>query len=484
MTTSFEASEKRTMAREEVSSPMVEGGLRSSEVTTATEPPPLYFLETATSSSTSSSTPMQTPMQTSTTTSLTTPPTPTTTTTMQQTRTTMELSTLDTADEHYESVLVCEDIPEHVQSPSLFFTSSPTTTMSRREAPQPRRRPPPPPTEDQFEKVSVLGVGSFGRVVLSKYENRHYAVKRIAASKLTAAKHYERTKTERDVLIDLTGHPHIVELYFAYRTATHFALVFEYCPGGELFHHLSKRKYFASDVVAFYIAELALALAFAHSRGVVYRDVKPENCLLDARGHLKLADFGLAKRNVFDHYDGATSVCGTLEYIAPEILKKKNRGYGTAVDYWSLGVLTFELLCGRTPWHSKNKKKLFHDIKKAPLKIPSRVKSNEAALFCAQLIRRDPELRLHTLEHVKKHAFFASNNVSLDTVSDANEPPIQPCKPKRLCFFWNVGGFDQAYWYNFDLKFSTLPVRDHADELVLPPDVPDPRNDPGWDFAR
>mmetsp|Transcript_14799 Transcript_14799/g.59258 ORF Transcript_14799/g.59258 Transcript_14799/m.59258 type:complete len:549 (-) Transcript_14799:172-1818(-) len=337
------------------------------------------------------------------------------------------------------------------------------------------------PGDGDFERLSVLGVGSFGRVVLCRYRGDRYAVKLVAYTKLTNPKHLERTLVERDVLAETleAGHAHVVDLVFAYRTPYHFALVFEFCPGGELFHQLAKYRTLDAKTSAFYAAELLLALDHAHSRGVVYRDVKPENCLLDDRGHLKLADFGLAKRDVFHRFEGAHSVCGTLEYMAPDVLVKAVRGYGTAVDLWGLGIWTYELLTGHPPWRATDKKKLFRDIRFANLRIPPSMPIS-AAVFVAQLVRRHPRDRLTDAAALKTHTFFSENGYDLETISTHADPPLDPCGRLRGC------RRRQPEYYNFDLKFARLPVADQPDEVTPAEDQQLTAADdvPGWDFAR
>jgi serine/threonine protein kinase len=146
----------------------------------------------------------------------------------------------------------------------------------------------------------------------------------------------EHTRTERSVL-GYVRHPFVVGLQMAFQTRDKLFFVLDYCAGGELFCHLQRLGKFAEPRARFYTAELVLALAHVHALGVVYRDLKPENVLLDARGHVRLTDFGLSKEGVTLHAKGAHSFCGTPEYLAPEILAR--RGHGRAVDWWSLGAL-------------------------------------------------------------------------------------------------------------------------------------------------
>ena len=205
-------------------------------------------------------------------------------------------------------------------------------------------------------------------------------------------KQFDRALDERAILATLE-HPHVVKLHFAFRVKGHAVLGFEYCAGGELFHHLCKKRVLDAKATAFYGAEIALALQCAHEAGVVYRDVKPENCFLDHRGHLKLGDFGLARAGVTSPFRGAHSVCGTPEYMAPDVLARKPSGYGTAVDWWGLGVCCYELLTGLPAWYTSDRRKLFDRIRSAPLRLPPSVPP-EAGACVAALLRRHPKQRL------------------------------------------------------------------------------------------
>ena len=143
-------------------------------------------------------------------------------------------------------------------------------------------------------------------------------------------------------------------------------MVFDYIPGGELFQHLKNTEYFPEERARFYAAEILLALEFIHNKHIVYRDLKPENVMLDAEGHIKLTDFGLAKELEESH--GVTNTfCGTDEYLAPEIIL--NQGYNESVDIWGLGILLYEMLTGWAPWQDDNRKALFEKILNAPLDL-------------------------------------------------------------------------------------------------------------------
>jgi serine/threonine protein kinase len=215
-------------------------------------------------------------------------------------------------------------------------------------------------------------------------------MKILKKSHLVRRRQIERTRTERKVL-SAVNHPFIMKLHYAFQSPDKLYLVLDYCPGGELFFHLSRFRRFPERVARFYAAELLLALGHLHKRGIIYRDLKPENVLLDADGHVKLGDFGLAKAGIRHAYEGATSMCGTPEYMAPEVLAQQ--GHGFCVDYWGLGMLTYEMMTGLPPWYTTDRAKLFRRLRSAPLDIPPYF-SAQSASFTSALLERNPRRRL------------------------------------------------------------------------------------------
>lgn len=207
-------------------------------------------------------------------------------------------------------------------------------------------------TPGDFELLRVLGQGSFGKVFLVRKltgadAGTLYAMKVLKKAYLKV-KDRLRTKMERNILAAIR-HPFIVKLHYAFQTEGKLYLILEFLRGGDLFTRLSKEVMFTEDDVKFYLAELALALDHLHKLGIIYRDLKPENILLDEDGHIQLTDFGLSKESIFDDDDRkAFSFCGTVEYMAPEVVNR--RGHGTAADWWSFGVLMYEMLTGSLPF--------------------------------------------------------------------------------------------------------------------------------------
>ena len=233
---------------------------------------------------------------------------------------------------------------------------------------------------DDFELVRVIGKGSFGKVTLvrKKSDAKLYAMKVLAKQNIIKRKQVEHTRTERNVLGKL-NHPFIVKLHYAFQTEAKLYFVLDYAAGGELFFHLSRMKKFPEHMARFYSAEITLALDTMHDHGVVYRDLKPENILLDGEGHIKLADFGLAKEGVHEAAEGAHSLCGTPEYLSPEVLDRQ--GHGTAVDWWNLGMVLYEMLTGLPPWYTTDRDKLFERLRGAPLKFPFYVSRPAASII-------------------------------------------------------------------------------------------------------
>ncbi|XP_057557180.1 ribosomal protein S6 kinase alpha-1 isoform X6 [Hippopotamus amphibius kiboko] len=216
-----------------------------------------------------------------------------------------------------------------------------------------------------------------------------------------------RTKMERDILADV-NHPFVVKLHYAFQTEGKLYLILDFLRGGDLFTRLSKEVMFTEEDVKFYLAELALGLDHLHSLGIIYRDLKPENILLDEEGHIKLTDFGLSKEAI-DHEKKAYSFCGTVEYMAPEVVNRQ--GHTHSADWWSYGVLMFEMLTGSLPFQGKDRKETMTLILKAKLGMPQFL-STEAQSLLRALFKRNPANRLGSgpdgAEEIKRHVFYST----------------------------------------------------------------------------
>lgn len=234
---------------------------------------------------------------------------------------------------------------------------------------------------DSFDIIRVVGKGSFGKVFLvrEKASSTLYAMKVLKKDYIIRKNQVEHTKTERNVL-GYVHHPFIVGLNMAFQTADKLFFVLDYCAGGELFFHLGRLGRFPEVQARFYTAQIVLAIEYVHSLDIIYRDLKPENVLLDHRGNVRLTDFGLSKEGVTDHASGANSFCGTPEYIAPEVLLRQ--GHGRAVDWWSTGALLYEMLSGLPPFYSRSREVMFEKIMKAELNFPSFLSEVILFSFC------------------------------------------------------------------------------------------------------
>ena len=216
---------------------------------------------------------------------------------------------------------------------------------------------------DDFRVLKVLGKGSFGTVVkvVQKSTDAVYAMKVMSKKELVKKKALRHIRRERSVL-EYVSHPFVVGLLHAFITEAKVYLVLEFCGGGDLHQHLmqSETGRFTEEQSRFYTAELVLALEYLHDLGVIYRDLKPENVLLDEDGHVRLADFGLCRAGVKDDV-GAQSFCGSPAYLSPEMVNRA--GHGQATDWWGLGVLLYEMATGDPPFQGRDIEGLFHDIK-------------------------------------------------------------------------------------------------------------------------
>lgn len=281
-----------------------------------------------------------------------------------------------------------------------------------------------------FDQLKVLGQGTYGKVLLvrERATGRLYAQKQLKkASMIVEEKKIQQTKTEKEILESIR-HPYIVKLFYAMQDQQKLYLILEYAQGGELFHHLATQAMLTEDVVSFYCAEMVLALIHLHVNvGVVYRDLKPENCLLDADGHLVLTDFGLSKVATDDAGQCKTFL-GTPEYMAPEVLKGESYDYG--VDWWSLGAVCYDLLTGSPPYPGNSYKMILNKIKRAKRPDFPFFVSADAQDIMTRLLRKEPKKRLGYKDFeqtIKKHRFFRKIDWKKLEVRDPSIiPPIQP----------------------------------------------------------
>lgn len=275
-----------------------------------------------------------------------------------------------------------------------------------------------------FEIITELGRGSFGEVymVIKKDTSVVYAMKVLRKDKIMGQNLVKYAMTERNVL-SYIKHPFIVGLNFAFQTSDKLFLILDYCSGGDLASHLRRERKFEEWRARVYICEIVLAFEELHKRDIIFRDLKPDNVVIDAEGHALLTDFGLSKEGVYDNYM-ARSFCGSVAYLAPEMLRRQ--GHGKAVDWYLLGVLLYEMMVGRPPYFSHNKEELFQNIQRGKLKIPSSLSPDVKSLL-RRLLQRDPAMRLGSgkrdAEEIKEHSFF--QNINWESVARRElKPPI------------------------------------------------------------
>lgn len=281
-------------------------------------------------------------------------------------------------------------------------------------------------TLEEFELLKVLGKGTFGKVILcrEKANNRFFAIKILKKSVIIAKDEVAHTLTESHVL-QTCRHPFLTELVYSFQTPDRLCFVMEYVNGGELFFHLSRERIFSEDRSRFYGGQILTALGYLHEQNIIYRDLKLENLLLDKEGHIKIADFGLCKESM--SYGALTKTfCGTPEYLAPEVLEDND--YGREVDWWSLGIVMYEMMCGRLPFYSRDHEILFEMILVEEVKFPRHL-SEPARTLLSGLLTKEPKRRIGSSEkdarEVMAHPFF----VHVDWVSLVEKRLPPPWKP-------------------------------------------------------
>lgn len=304
-----------------------------------------------------------------------------------------------------------------------------------------------------YKPLFVVGKGSFGKVVVAKQRKptepeQLVAIKSLSKLNMIHRNQALRVDTER-ICMERANSPFIVKLYGAFKTESTLYLVQDYCEAGELYFHLERIGLFTNKVAMFYAAECVLALEHLHSLGIAYRDLKPENIMLCADGHIKLVDFGLAKLGIFDCASGARSLVGTTEYLSPEMISK--RGHGFAVDWWSLGMVLYEMLSGLPPWYSEDKHEVVERITHQPLRFEGKM-SNSARNLLAGLLVKNPYKRLgskHGATDIKSHPYFDTIDWNLLATKQIKAPFIPKLKSSS----------DSKY---FDHCFTSLSVNEEV----------------------
>ncbi|XP_073707696.1 protein kinase C, delta a [Garra rufa] len=279
-------------------------------------------------------------------------------------------------------------------------------------------------TAEHFTFHKVLGKGSFGKVLLAELKgtSEWFAVKALKKDVVLMDDDVECTMVEKRVLALAWDNPFLTHLYSTFQTKEHLFFVMEYLNGGDLMFHIQEKGRFDLYRATFYGAEIVCGLQFLHSKGIIYRDLKLDNVMLDGDGHIKIADFGMCKENVFGD-NRATTFCGTPDYIAPEILLGQE--YSFSVDWWSFGVLVYEMLIGQSPFHGDDEDELFESIRMDTPHYPRWITVDTRDML-ERLFERDPSRRLGIVGNIRGHLFFKTVNW---TALERKEV-VPPFKPK------------------------------------------------------
>eukprot|EP00824_Muranothrix_gubernata_P024788 TRINITY_DN749_c0_g1_i2.p1 TRINITY_DN749_c0_g1~~TRINITY_DN749_c0_g1_i2.p1 ORF type:complete len:377 (+),score=48.73 TRINITY_DN749_c0_g1_i2:149-1279(+) len=308
-----------------------------------------------------------------------------------------------------------------------------------------------------YEILRLLGEGTYGKVYLVKNRasSELLAMKVLKKSDVRAQGQIVHTWAERNIL-EKVKHPFVVSLKEALQDPSRLYLFMDYCPGGDIFFHLSQCGRFGERKARFYTACLVLAFEELHKKNILYRDIKPENILIDSTGFPMLTDFGLSKENVKKR---TFSFCGTPEYLAPEIVMRG--GHGKMADIWGLGAILYEMVTGFPPFYEPdNRHLLMKKILEGDIVIPGYL-SNDLRDLLTRLLCKNPEERA-TIEEIKNHKWFSSVDWNLMAEKKV-QPPFKPVLKQTIDTHYFAEEFTSKKIEHF--SFDSEEMNDDDNEL-------------------
>ena len=294
---------------------------------------------------------------------------------------------------------------------------------------------------NSFTTISVIGEGTYSKIILVKKKDnsKYFAMKTLKKSLLKEKKKENYIKNEINTIDLITDNNFLIKHFWTFQTKNKFHFILEYCPGGDLFNLLEKKRKLTIAQTKFYTAQIILALEHLHNKKLIYRSLKPENILINKDGYIKLTNFSIS-RKVED--DEAKTICGNIDYLAPEILIKK--GYGKEIDFWSLGCIVYEMLFGISPFYCDNNYQMIQKILKFK---PNFLEGFDPVCtdFLKGLLKKKKEMRLgfNGIDELKNHKFF--ENLNWQKIKD------KKIKPFFLPNFKGDLGLN-----NFDGKFTQV----------------------------
>ena len=322
---------------------------------------------------------------------------------------------------------------------------------------------------EDFEIKSVIGRGSVGKILLAKYikDGKYYAIKSMRKDQIISEGIADNILVEKNILAK-SQCEFILKLSFFFQTPERIYYVTPFIKGGDLYHKLKSEIFFKEDLVRFYTAQIAVALQYLHNLEITYRDLKPENILLDEDGYIKLCDFGSSV--IIRGTEKIKNFAGSPEYAAPEIITYS--GHNFMCDWWSLGILIYELLYGNTPFFNMDKTRMYDLINTGAISFPKFIQiegeekprnykvSEDAKNIISKFLEKDPGTRLGRkgLDEIKKHPFFSGINFD-DLNKKKIKPPFRPNFSKEEQDLTN--NFDEEY---LKLEISDSPIGDWAKE--------------------